>query len=40
MSDLLKSPTIKHEGVHEPFVGGGVLDVVQAGRGDLLDGWS
>ena len=32
-----KSPTTKHEGVREPLVGGDVLDVVQAGRGDLSD---
>ena len=32
-----KSPTTKHEGVREPLVGGGVLDVVQAGKGDLSD---
>ena len=32
-----KSPTIKHEGVREPLVGSDVLDVVQAGRGDLSD---
>ncbi|TPG04443.1 hypothetical protein EAH88_17490 [Rhodanobacter glycinis] len=30
-----KSPTTKHGGVPEPLVGSGVLDVVQAGRGDL-----
>ncbi|HWG87646.1 MAG TPA: hypothetical protein VN679_07660 [Candidatus Acidoferrales bacterium] len=27
----------KHDGVREPLVGSGVLDVVQAGRGDLSD---
>ncbi|MDW2982265.1 MAG: hypothetical protein WBG81_09565 [Rhodanobacter sp.] len=32
-----KSPTTKHEGVREPLVGANVLDVVQAGRGDLSD---
>ena len=32
-----KSPTTKRDGVREPLVGGGVLDVVQAGRGDLSD---
>jgi len=32
-----KLPTIKHDGVREPLVGSGVLDVVQAGRGDLSD---
>ena len=35
MNDLPKSPATKHEGVREPLVGGDVLDVVQAGRGDL-----
>jgi hypothetical protein len=33
-----KSPTSKHGGDREPFVGGDVLDVVQAGRSDLSDG--
>jgi hypothetical protein len=37
MNCLPKSPTAKHEGVREPLVGSGVLDVVQAGRGDLSD---
>jgi hypothetical protein len=37
MNDSPKSPTTKHEGVHEPLVGGDVLDVVQVGRGDLSD---
>ena len=37
MNDLPKSPATKHEGVREPLVGGDVLDVVQAGRGDLSD---
>ena len=32
-----KSPTTKHDGVREPLVGGDMLDVVQAGRGDLSD---
>lgn len=32
-----KSPTTKHNGVREPLTGSGVLDVVQAGRGDLSD---
>ena len=32
-----KSPTTMHEGVREPLVGSDVLDVVQAGRGDLSD---
>jgi hypothetical protein len=32
-----KSPTTKHEGVRESLVGGDVLDVMQAGRGDLSD---
>jgi len=32
-----KSPTTKHDGVRESLVGGDVLDVVQAGRGDLSD---
>jgi len=32
-----KSPTTKHDGVREPLVGSEVLDVVQAGRGDLSD---
>ena len=32
-----KSPTTMHEGVREPLIGSGVLDVVQAGRGDLSD---
>ena len=32
-----KSPTTKHEGARKPLVGGDVLDVVQAGRGDLSD---
>ncbi|KAA0070720.1 hypothetical protein CIW53_05045 [Rhodanobacter sp. T12-5] len=32
-----KSPTTKHDGVREPLVGSDVLDVVQAGRGDLSD---
>lgn len=37
MNCSLNSPTTKHEGVREPLAGGGVLDVVQAGRGDLSD---
>ena len=37
MNELPKSPATKHEGVREPLVGGDVLDVVQAGRGDLSD---
>ena len=37
MNDSPKSPTTKHDGVREPLVGGAVLDVVQAGRGDLSD---
>ena len=37
MNDLPKSPATKHGGVREPLVGGDVLDVVQAGRGDLSD---
>ena len=32
-----KSPTTKHEGIREPLAGSDVLDVVQAGRGDLSD---
>ncbi|GAB2542948.1 hypothetical protein [Rhodanobacter koreensis] len=32
-----KSPMTKHDGLREPLVGGDVLDVVQAGRGDLSD---
>ena len=37
MNDSPNSPTTKHEGVREPLVGCGVLDVAQAGRGDLSD---
>jgi hypothetical protein len=37
MSCSPKSPTTMHEGVREPLVGSSVLDVVQAGRGDLSD---
>lgn len=37
MNDSPKSPTTKHEDVREPLIGSGVLDVVQAGRGDLSD---
>jgi hypothetical protein len=37
MNYLPKSSTTKLEGVREPLVGGDVLDVVQAGRGDLSD---
>ena len=37
MNDLPESSATKHEGVREPLVGGDVLDVVQAGRGDLSD---
>lgn len=32
-----RSPTKERETVCEPFVGGAVLDVVPAGRGDLSD---
>ncbi|MEY2159313.1 MULTISPECIES: hypothetical protein [unclassified Rhodanobacter] len=32
-----KSPTTKREGIREPLVDSDVLDVVQAGRGDLSD---
>ena len=32
-----KSPATMHEGVREPLIGSDVLDVVQAGRGDLSD---
>ncbi|TAM57258.1 MAG: hypothetical protein EPN49_16115 [Rhodanobacter sp.] len=32
-----KLPTTKVEGVREPLVGSGVLDVAQAGKGDLSD---
>lgn len=32
-----KSPTTTHDGVREPRAGGRVLDVVQAGKGDLSD---
>ena len=38
MNDSPKSPTTKHEGIREPLAGSDVLDVVQAGRGDL-SGW-
>ena len=34
---LAESATTKHESVREPLVGGYVLDVVQAGTGDLSD---
>lgn len=37
MNYLPKSPTTKTEGVCEPLVGRDVLDVVQAGKGDLSD---
>ena len=37
MHDLPRSPTTKHDGVREPLAGSDVLDVVQAGRGDLSD---
>ncbi len=37
MNDSPKLPTTKHEGAREPLVGASVLDVVQAGRGDLSD---
>jgi hypothetical protein len=37
MNYLPKSSTTKHDGVREPLVGSEVLDVVQAGRGDLSD---
>ena len=37
MNDLPKSPATKHQGVREPLISGNVLDVVQAGRGDLSD---
>lgn len=37
MNDSPKSSTTKHEGVREPLISGNVLDVVQAGRGDLSD---
>ena len=32
-----KSPTESARGVREPMAGGRVLDVVQAGKGDLSD---
>ena len=39
MHDLPKSPATKHGGVRDPLVGGDVLDVVQANRGELRTGW-
>jgi len=33
-----KSPTTGREGVRDPLIGGDVLDVVQASKGDL-SGW-
>lgn len=32
-----KSPATEHKRVREPLVGGNVVGVVQAGRGDLSD---
>jgi hypothetical protein len=37
MNNSPKSPTKKHEGVREPLAGSDVLNVDQAGRGDLSD---
>ena len=37
MNDSPESPATKVEGVREPLVGGDVLDVAHAGRGDLSD---
>ena len=37
MNDSPRSSTAKHDGVREPLAGSDVLDVVQAGRGDLSD---
>ena len=37
MSDLPKSPSTEEKAVCRPLAGGGVLDVVQVGRGDLSD---
>ena len=37
MNYLPESPTTEGQGVREPLIGGEVLDVAQAGRGDLSD---